>query len=143
MAMYGMLVAQLLFDEDDRLWLLLSTEDFRLKRELHDHAGEASLLRVPVIPWRKSLLKCRAFIAQELTAAEREVLKLLVSEGLSDEEIGSRRYTSKRTVETQLENVRQKAAARLELDNVDRQTLIAEFAPYFMIEDSLGDLIGE
>ncbi|MEX0806072.1 MAG: CRISPR-associated ring nuclease [Candidatus Binatia bacterium] len=53
MAVYGMAVAQLLFDEDDRVWHLLS-EGWKPgdERVMHAKPGDAiSLLPVPVLRW--------------------------------------------------------------------------------------------
>jgi DNA-binding NarL/FixJ family response regulator len=68
-------------------------------------------------------------------------LELLAREGLSDKEIGDRRHTSPKTVEYQLAEVRRKFEVAAGIENVDRQLLIAEFSPYFLLNDSLGDLL--
>lgn len=137
MSMYAMLVALFLLDEDDHLWLLVSSDELRLDRRLHARPGEAWLLPMPVIA---GLAARRRFVGG-LTEKPREVLELLVSEGLGDREIADRCGKSRKTVETQLAEIRQNAGIALGLERVDRQVLIAEFAPYFMLKDRLDELL--
>lgn len=140
MAMYGMLVAQLLFDENDRLWLLLSTEAFRLGRQLHAREGEASLLRIPVIPWRLGISEKKHFIEHVLTPAETEVLELVARYGLTDKEIALRRTTTEKTVGHQLSTIYSKLWTFLGYRDdirVDRHTIATEFGAYFDVMDAL------
>lgn len=54
MTIYGMASAQILFDADDRLWLLFSTPEFMGLRPppLHSiNPGDAQLIEVPVLRW--------------------------------------------------------------------------------------------
>lgn len=141
MSMYGMVVAQLLFDEHDRLYVLLSNESLRLERRLHATPDEASLLRIPVIRYRVDLLSMRQFVRSSLSRAEQQVLELLAREGLGDQQIARERSVVVKTVETQLSSIRKKAYDSLGLQFTDRQMVIAEFAPYFLLEDAIGDLI--
>jgi DNA-binding NarL/FixJ family response regulator len=71
----------------------------------------------------RRLEQCRSFVLGALTGAERRVVALLVEEGLSDREIGSRLSISSRTVEQHLRSAYQKAAAHWEMERVDRATL--------------------
>ena len=137
MAMYAMLVAQLLFDDHDRLWMLISTEALRQSGLLHGRYGESWLLPVPV---HTGLAAQHRFVTS-LPTAEREVLELLAREGLSFSEIGERRVTTERTVEAQLQSIRQKAGDALGETSIDRQVLITQFAPYYLLRDSLGGII--
>lgn len=141
MAMYAMLVSQLLFDEDDRLWMLISSDALRRARHLHAAPGESSLLRVPVLPWRLSLTDKQAFVERVLTAAEAEVLELAARHGLTDREIAERRVTSRKTVSHQLSEIYEKLRTFLGYRDdirVDRHTLASEFAAYFEVMEALG-----
>jgi CRISPR-associated protein Csx14 len=52
LAVYGMATAQLLFDDDDRMWYVLAGGEFLESERLHPKAGdEATLIRVPVLRW--------------------------------------------------------------------------------------------
>ncbi|MCI0521632.1 MAG: CRISPR-associated ring nuclease, partial [Chloroflexi bacterium] len=52
MAVFGMTVAQMLFDEGDRLWHLHSSGEFLRSKRLHPLPGDqARLLAIPVILW--------------------------------------------------------------------------------------------
>ncbi|MBN1429329.1 MAG: hypothetical protein JXB07_13225 [Anaerolineae bacterium] len=140
MSMYAMLVAQILFGEDDRLWMLVSTEPLRLERRFHARPGEASLLAVPVLPWRITLSEKQAFLRGCLTPAEAEVLALVAGSRLTDPEIAARRGTTPKTVGHQLAAIYAKLRDHLgyrEDARVDRQTLVAEFSPYFAIIEAL------
>jgi CRISPR-associated Csx14 family protein len=141
MAMYAMLVAQLLFDETDRLWMLLSVGSLQQERRLHAAPGESSLLRIPVLPWRLSLIEKQSFLTTVLTPTEGEVLELAARYGLTDREIASRRYTSPKTVAHQLSDIYGKLRDFLGYRDdvrVDRHTLAAEFSAYFDVVDALG-----
>lgn len=153
LAVFGMVAAQLLFDEDDRLWHLHSAGAYLSERRLYPRPeDQVHLIAVPVIQWSKvspllldlggvedpyqalarqqsrhlaeRLEDARAFVLGALTPAEERVVALLVREGLSDREIGARLSLSSRTVEQHLRAAYQKAAAHWELDNVHRSQLI-------------------
>lgn len=140
MAMYSMLAAQLLFDENDRLWNLVSKPTLVQERRLHAHPGEAALLRIPVLPWQIGLPQKKQFIETKLTPAEAEVLKLAAHHGLSDKEIALRRSTTPKTVGDQLSSVygklREFSGFREDV-NIDRRTILREFNPYFEVVDAL------
>ncbi len=138
MAMYAMLAAQLLFEEADRLWNLVSGDPLRESRALHAGPGEAALLRVPVLPWRIELTRKRAFIERDLTPAERDLLALAVVEGLTNAAIAVRRGVSEKTVTNQFTAIYDKLrAAYPASDGVDRHLLMAEFGPYFQVIEML------
>ena len=52
MSVYGMAVAQLLFDDDDRVWHLVSEDILQREDRLHARPGErVVLVPVPVLRW--------------------------------------------------------------------------------------------
>jgi CRISPR-associated protein Csx14 len=134
MAIYGMVTAQLLFDEDDRLWYLLS-EDWRPgnERVMHFSPGDRTwLVPVPVLHWsavspaltelarrenpweaiqfqkmmrqREEWQRKREFIEYKLTPAEREVVRL-ACEGLDSAAIACRLNKSEKTVTNQFTSI--------------------------------------
>jgi CRISPR-associated protein Csx14 len=166
MAVYGMVVAQLLFDEDDRVWHLLSEGwEPGSERVMHLRPGDrAWLVPVPVLRWTESAAAIAALMAQDdpwaairrqreltqaqamqrrgeflrhwLSPAEREVVELLVREGLDNAGIARRLYKSERTVANQLTQVYAKLHEFLGFPEATtgRSVLIAELAPYFALK---------
>ncbi len=159
MAVYGMSVAQLLFDETDYLWHLFSSGEFLSSKRMHPAYGdEVRLVRIPVISWssitpvltglrdvedpylalerikdlqlKEKYEAARIFVLGQLTPAERRVVGLLVEEGLSDIEIAERLVVSPRTVEQHLRSAYHKAEMHWETGKVTRSQLIA-FLQYF------------
>jgi len=154
MALFGMVTAQVLFDENDRLWYLVSGGDFLTSKRLHPQPGDdVHLVPVPVILWsqaspvftelrhiddpfeaieRVRALKLsekvadgRTFVLGSLSAAERRVVEVLVLEGASDQMIAERLTLSPRTVEQHLRSAYTKACDHWELEDVTRAQLIA------------------
>lgn len=154
LAVYGLVAAQLLFDEDDSLWHLYSAGDFLASRRLHPEPGdEVHLLPIPVLlrsyispaltglrhvqdaaqalkhfqdlALEERLADCRSFVLGALTPAEQRAVLLLVREGLSDNEIAARLGVSPRTVEQQLRAAYAKAADHWQIEAVSRAQLIA------------------
>ena len=134
MAVYGMVVAQLLFSEDDSLWHLLSVGwhpgD---ERVMHKQPGDGvGLVPIPVLRWssvspvmtelalhedpwdaiqaQRSLQRQedwrrkREFVERWLTPAERDVIRL-ASEGLNNARIASRLSKAEKTVANQLTHI--------------------------------------
>ena len=158
-AVYGMAVAQLLFDPDDRVWHLFSVPSLIQSRALHPGPGEADLIRVPVLRWSEvspaltdlilsddpfdavrrqeelrrtdALRVAREFAEGELSPAEREVVRLVVCEGLTDAEIAERTCRSVKTVGHHLSSAYQKARAFFGLQRADRHTLTSLLAAYY------------
>ncbi len=131
MAVYGMVVAQLLFDEDDRVWHLLS-EGWQPgdERVMHVRPGDKVwLVPVPVLRWssvspvltelalredpwealqtqramqrEEDRRRKREFVERWLTPAEREVVRL-VCQGLDNAAIARRLAKAEKTVANQL-----------------------------------------
>ncbi len=134
MAVYGMVVAQLLFDEEDRVWYLLS-KDWKPgdKRVMHVRLSERVwLVPVPVLRWSsvspvltvlalredpwESIQAQRAirleenqrrkqeFLERWLSRAEREVVRLACL-GLDNAAIARHLHKSERTVANQLTSI--------------------------------------
>lgn len=166
LALYGLTAAQLLFDENDRLWYLFSSGDFLSSKRLHPNSDdEVTLVNIPVILWscvspvmadltevedpfeavnrvealrlKEKYDKARTFILGSLTPAERRVVEALVVDGLSDHEIGHNLSISPRTVEQHLRSAYQKASDHWEIDDVNRTQLIT-LVQYFFI-NQLGE----
>lgn len=165
MSAYGATVAQLLFDEQDHLWYLPSSgEVLEQKRMLAIAGDDVKLIPIPVFQWsavapvltplalaedpRQALLqqqqlrqrdvhqRKREFVAHTLTRAEREVVELLVREGLNNEAIAQRLHRSVRTVGNHLSHVYDKLHEFLGFrDDVptDRSVVIAELASVFFV----------
>jgi CRISPR-associated protein Csx14 len=137
MAVYGMVVAQLLFDENDCLWHLLS-EDWHPgdERVMHIRPGDRiSLVPIPVLRWstvspiltelavredpweaiqtQRSLRqeedwrRKREFIEHILTPAERELVRL-VCKGIDNAALAKQLHKSEKTVANQLTSVYEK-----------------------------------
>jgi CRISPR-associated protein Csx14 len=137
MAVYGMVVAQLLFDEDDRVWHLLS-EDWHPgdERIMHIRPGDrVSLVPVPVLRWstvspvltelavledpweaiqtQRSIRQeedrrhKREFVENQLTRAERELVRL-ACQGLDNAAIARQLHKSEKTVANQFTSVYEK-----------------------------------
>jgi CRISPR-associated Csx14 family protein len=168
MAVYGMAAAQMLFDDNDHLWHLLSTGKILEERRMQSQPGdEVKLIPIPVLRWsavspvltdlarhddpwealqEQRQLRHRAewrrkkdFVERVLTRAEREVVELLVREGLGNEAIAKRLHRSVRTVGNHLSHVYDKLHEFLGFrDDVptDRQVVIAELAPVFLLDEN-------
>jgi CRISPR-associated Csx14 family protein len=169
MAVYGMVVAQMLFDDDDHLWHLLSTGKILKEKRMQSQPGdEVKLIPIPVLRWsavspvltelarhddpwealqeqrqlrlRTEWQRKKEFVERTLTRAEREVVELLVREGLSNEAIAQRQHRSVRTVGNHLSHVYDKLHEFLGFrDDVptDRAVVIAELAPVFLWREEL------
>ena len=162
MTIYGMLAAQLLFDDHDHLWHLYSGGEFLASKRLHPQPGDqVHLIPIPVVQWsnispmlldlaniedpyealkhqenlrlNERLEDMRAFVRGSLTPAEARVVALLVTEGLSDQEIATRLSLSTRTVEQHLRSAYSKAAAHWGLSDVNRTQLVRLLSLYYIV----------
>ncbi len=158
MAAYGMAVAQLLLDEDDHVWHLLSDPDLLRSREMHAAHDRVVLVPVPVLRWsllpsslRELLLwddpygaiqrqrevrdrlrlQVLARLWRELTPAERRVAAALAREGGSNEELARRLGRSAKTIANQLRAIYDKYRVATGLPEAGRvrERLIADLAP--------------
>lgn len=130
MAALSMVVAQLLFDEDDHVWHLLSEGRLLAEKAMHaEDPSQVVLVPIPVLQWslfpstaREILLwddPYRAIARQKelrdrerfrflklfwekLTPAEQELAKALLRFGGTQEELAEKLRRSKKTVNNQL-----------------------------------------
>lgn len=160
LTVFSMAVAQMLFDDDDRLWHLASHLDLEASGELHAASGQwARLIPIPVITWgrlspvfdvlrtvdnpfeaanrlaelrlREQWDLARIFVLTGLSGAERPVVELLVRDGLSQNEIAERLTLSPRTVEQHLRSAYRKAADHWELESVNQTQLVRLLMPFW------------
>lgn len=136
MALFAMAVAQILFDESDRVWHLNSPANLVSTRALHaSEPGTVNLIPVPVAVWSRyrpsEQNRAQDFLQNILSPAEREVLLLLVREGLSNAALAQRLNKSPKTIANQLSGIYLKAAQHFGLtSSPDRATLLAMLGRY-------------
>lgn len=160
LTVFGMAVAQMLFDDDDHLWHLASHPELEASGALHAGPGEwARLIPIPVIPWGRlspvfNILQsvedpltaaeqlssfrmqeqwdmARIFVLTKLSRAEYTVVEKLVREGLNQSDIAESLTLSLRTVEQHLRSAYRKAAEHWELDDVNQTQLVRLLSLYF------------
>jgi CRISPR-associated protein Csx14 len=165
LAVFGMVAAQLLFDEADCLWHLYSGGDFLASKRMHPRAGDdvhllpipvllreylspalthlrgvddpyAALERIKQLDLQRKHEQAAGFVNGALSGAEQRVVALLASEGLGDLELAARLSLSPRTVEQHLRSAYSKAAAHWELDAVNRTQLVTLLHAYFTLPGS-------
>lgn len=158
MSVYAMIAAQLLFEGDDRVWHLFSAGDLLREKRMHWRPGdEAALVALPLLryadvaPALFSLMdnadpfaalsqaetqtrvtraaQAREFWQQCLSPAEKSCAALLLCDGLADKQMAERLNKSRKTVETQLKSVYDKAEAFFGLSPVTGRTLASLLAP--------------
>jgi DNA-binding CsgD family transcriptional regulator len=160
----GMAAAQMLFDDEDRLWHIASHPDLELSGKLHASAGEwCHLIKIPVISWgrlspvfdvlrsvddpfvaaqklsdlrlREQWDQARIFILTHLSVAERNVVELLVRDGLNQNDIAEALSISPRTVEQHLRSAYQKAEAHWDLETNVRQAQLVRLLSIFFTNE--------
>ena len=159
---FGMVTAQLLFDEDDCLWYLYSKGKFLDSREMVPKEDDYSkLVAVPVILWSsispalnqladiddpELALKrvrelqltekyehARAFVEEILSKAEARVVEKLVMQGWSDKEIAENLFISHKTVGSHLEKTYQLARNHWGLEIVTAKQIIKLLSFYYEV----------
>ncbi|HXF85109.1 MAG TPA: CRISPR-associated ring nuclease [Anaerolineales bacterium] len=160
LTVFGMAVAQMLFDDEDHLWHLASHPNLESSGALHAGPEEwVRLIPIPIIPWgrlspvfdalrdvtdpfeaaqrladlrlREQWDAARIFLLTKVSAAERDVLDLLARDGLTQAEIAERLSLSPRTIETHLRNVYRKAAEHWDLPDVNQAQLVRLLASFY------------
>jgi len=168
MTAMGMVVAQLLLDEHDHVWHLLSEGPLLQSKTMHaQRSDKVALVPVPVLRWsllpstvQEILLWDDPYRAierqrqlqqrhrwqllnsfwQKLTPAEREVVRALVQHGGKAEVLAKRLNRSPKTVRNQLQSVYEKYRDHFDLpaDTKVRELLIADLAPVLTSLDESG-----
>ena len=138
MAVFGIVAAQLLFDDQDRAWHLLSSKSLVESRALFPERREdwAKLVPIPIIPWsdvdpiltliareedpfeaadlvkalkeRRRRYTLQLFVKGYLSPAERRVLRVVVERGGTIAEIAKVLGKKPRTVEHQIQSIYRK-----------------------------------
>jgi len=159
MAAYGMLVAQLLLDDNDHVWHLLSERSLLESRVMRScDFSQISLINVPILRWvllpstlqelllwndpYKAILKQKelqehtkvSFLTafwHRLTHAEKQLLETLVKTGGTNKEIAQRLYKSPKTISNQLQSIYDKYASHTGISRRSgmRNRLISDLAP--------------
>lgn len=167
MGLFGMVVAQLLFDEVDRVWHLYSTPDLEESRRLLPQAtDECHLVEVPVIRWRSlsplvsdgflqaetltaalskqrelrlydQYLLARAFVEEILTAGEARVLAVAQT-GVETDAVAARLCVARSTIETHLKHILSKARAHWDEAEMSRSKVIRLVSLYYVMAKNHG-----
>lgn len=161
MAVYGMTTAQLLFDEEDRLWHLVSFGALLAERRMHLQTGDRALLiPIPVLGWsdvpatltevgradsavvavraaqmRKQAQGAQrvvAFVEQTLTPKEREVARLgTLNPDWTYEQIALFLGKRPRTVDSQLQAVYRKLEEAFGIQGASRGAMMRMLGRYW------------
>lgn len=160
MSAYGLAVGQMLFDENDCLWHVLSEGKLLSEKQMHAQSGEdIVLVPIPVLLWStvspvftelactedpyQAVKKQRAlheaetvrrkqeFFERELSPAERQLMELFVREPMSNKQLAARLHRSPKTVANQFSAIFDKLERCFRMSQVDRTVLVAEFASLF------------
>lgn len=164
-AVFGMVSAQLLFDEYDSLWHLYSDEEYLESKRLHPGPKDkVHLIPIPIVQWSdispilmdlketldpfqalekqrklklvEKLEKSRNFVYDLLTPAEERVVRVLVNRGGTDQVIADTLFLSPRTVEEHLRSAYKKAQDHWMIDSVNRTSLITLLNLYYSTQDT-------
>jgi CRISPR-associated Csx14 family protein len=136
MALFAMAAAQILFDNDDHVWHLVSAPHLVASRKLHaDYLKDVTLIPIPLAHWGRlrpdDKQTLHDFIENALTPAEREVTLLLIREGLSNAALAERLGKSTKTIANQLSSVYLKSEQHFGLSNPpDRAQLLVLLGSY-------------
>ena len=138
LALLAMAAAQVVLSSEDSLWHLVSPPALRQSQKLHAPRPDAvTLVPIPIVRWGRQQPQNRSraqdFIAHELTPAEREIVMLLLREGLSNSALAKRLDKSPKTVSNQLSRIYAKLQAYYNLtEPPDRVLLLVLLgnAPY-------------
>lgn len=133
MALFAMAAAQILFDSSDRVWHVVSTPKLIETKALHSDVPESvQLISIPIAyPMRDDISRVQAFLRYHLTDAEREIVHLLLQEGLSNAALAARLKKSPKTVANQLSRVYAKLQAYFNLNETpDRTMLLVHLGRY-------------
>jgi len=136
MALFAMAAAQILFDLNDGVWHLVSHPDLITSKQLHaDSQEHVVLIPVPIAYWKHlqpdDQSRVRHFVDTILTPSEREVVQLLIREGLSNAVLAARLGKSAKTIANQLTSTYLKLQQYFDLpDTPDRTMLLVLLGSY-------------
>jgi len=110
LSLLAMAAAQIILSAEDALWHIVSPPELLQSQELHTtHPNAVTLVPIPIVRWGRSSPQNRSraqdFLANELTRAEREIVMLLLREGLSNNALAHRLGKSPKTVSNQLSSI--------------------------------------
>lgn len=139
MTMYAMAVAQFRFRSGrDRLWLLGSTPAFQATRQLHTASkDDAFIIPIPVAVPDESFeaeLVRRGHIYRDLPPRLQQLLALVVTGGLGNDDIGDKLGVSTKRVEQLVRDLRNKLEQCMGThfeSHAFREQIIRIFSPYF------------
>jgi CRISPR-associated protein Csx14 len=164
MGAYGVVTAQILFEKEDRLWHVISAEKFERSRAMHrSNPYDAVLTSIPVLCWsgvsppvlaalareddpfraieaqqqwlnRQADEKREAFLRNDLTPKEWEVLVDYVTRRGTNREIAARLGVKPSTIETHMRHIYDKMRPSFSYDEsvpIGRETVMYEFAEFF------------
>jgi CRISPR-associated Csx14 family protein len=158
MTIFGMATAQMLFEDEDKLWLLFSASDYQDSERLHpEKVADAELISIPFIPWsdvspaildfgqindpyqavnderlrrmRTKYEKAKNFIDKNVKSSEFPLVKEFVLSGATNRQLSRIFRLTPKTIEHYLDNVRSKASDYFEV-NVNRSGLISLLSSY-------------
>lgn len=136
MALFAMAAAQIWFDAADRVWHLVSDRRLIETRQLHAaQSTDVSLIPVPAAHWGRMTpddrVRARHFIEHVLTPAERELITILVREGLSNSALARQLGKSPKTIANQLTSIYDKLGGYFGLrEPPDRTMLLVLLGSY-------------
>lgn len=168
MSAYAMVAAQLLFEDGDKLWHVVSAGEFLREKRLHPGPGDdAALIELPVLRFSdvsplysgvsdasdpfeairrgevraraQRLARARSFFYTRLSDAERTVVRLMVRDGLSDADMAASLALSTKTVAAHLAAAYRKAEQFYDLPRVTARALASLLAPVAAEMDSDGE----
>lgn len=167
LTVFGMAVAQLLFDAHDKLWHLASHPALEARGDLHAGPGEwTRLIPIPVVTWgqaspafltlrevddpqeavtrltnarlRAEWEQAQLFIMGSLSTGERLVVQALVRDGLTkQDELAAHLHLSRRTVESHLRAAYRKAADHWELEQVNQSQLVRLLRVFYALSPEI------
>lgn len=163
LSVFGMVAAQLLFDDEDCLWHLYSGGEFLSSRRLHPQPEDnVHLIQIPVVLWshtapafldlgniddpfdaleRQRNLRLdemmdaqRGFVNGVLSGAEERVVRLLVEHGYTDQQIAEKLSLSHRTVSDHLQSAYHKATSHWNLPSINRAQLVSLLSLFYKVK---------
>lgn len=130
---FALSVANALFDANDAIWYLVSQPEVIASKSMHVESGVELVPVVFLHPPSTDANQQRVdlFLNYILTDAEREIVRLIVHEGLSNQEIALRLHKSIKTIANQLTTIYDKLRLHFKLDKApDRAMLIVMLYDY-------------